>query len=354
MFLVFTTKKLSNLMSNERGLLYSHLNSESYKFYFAEDNINLDVQLELDRLKNDGLTIKGLLLEEYSWIRKLNVNWSFKFPKDIDIPIFSFISDYWLYTREFRHFIEANQIDILISMHQNSYGFIKKYISPTVVIKYLPFCVDTTRFSNEVKDIGVFNPNQIDDLNPLRNEIIKALDTDVKNNLQGKVKYNRMDLEHPGKRKSKVSNKLTDVYGSLMSRSYFTVTCTNRFNISIRKYQEIACSGGIILGNLTELPEHDHFRTITHFVSMSNVNRRLADLDLPRRYDVDIYRRYYSPTNIASMLENIMTDSNTLDEYRIAKAGRLFDYLSGFPTRTKLRLRLFNAFIRCAQYVSKV
>ncbi len=129
-------------------------------------------------------------------------------------------------------------------MHQSSYGYIKKYISSTAVIKYLPLSVDTNRFRSSNKTVGIFNPNAYHALTPLRNSIGEASQSYVSYKLEPWVKSYLIDLQHLVKRKISQSKKLIDSYGDIMSQSNYVIACTTTFNISVRKYQEIACSGG--------------------------------------------------------------------------------------------------------------
>lgn len=244
------SSKLANMMNKERWLLINAFIKAGHDFIDVEnENYNFDLKKLIGSKKKKYDLI---IFEEVCWAIKLKFNLYFKNAKKVKIPKATFISDYWIYTSKFRKFLKKNDIKILLTCHESSYRFIGKYFSDLIEkIIWVPLTIDLEEFDFrlEKKTIDFFLSGALTEITPFRQRVI--------NLIKDENKYKFYHLEHPGHwKKNENIGKRGSEYYNLLAQSHFCLATTGIYNISARKYWEIAAAGSTIFGNQTGYPEH--------------------------------------------------------------------------------------------------
>jgi len=262
MIICITSSKMSVLMNSERLDLYFALQKKgALLITLTHDVSTIREVLALNYI--DGDCVDGIIFEEPIWGKKLNFSTMFKDAANYKIPKATFITDYFLEIAYTRRYIEQNNIDIIFTPHQTSISYLYD-IYPTVkTIAHAPFCIVEEYFLDLTdKDIDILDTVQHHPVTPLRNKISK-----VASKMKG-IEY--VKLPHPGKREANTNAIVGKKYIDYLHRSFFTIACTTSYKVSVRKYWEIYASGGIVIGDRLQLPEHSFFKD--NIVEISEVD----------------------------------------------------------------------------------
>ena len=274
--LCLTSGKLKALMNRERFDLYEAMEKQGAIIYDLDkkNTYDYDLPILLENVEKKYGKIGAIIFEEPVWARKLGFNIIFKNSNKINLPKATFITDYWQRRSYLLKVVKKNQINIIISTHEASYPFIKKYLPNIEHILFIPFCIKKEQYKkyNAKKTIDIINAGAIHPLTPLRNRMFEIL-----NKLKDEKNINYFYVDHPGKRFENKKAISGQAYIDCLCESYFAIASTTKYNLSVRKYYEIMAAGCTIIGNQTDLPEHELIRK-----NIVEINKDMTDEEISK------------------------------------------------------------------------
>lgn len=262
--LCITSGKLKSLMNRERFDLYEAMERQGAIIYDVDKNntFKYDLIKLVNHIEKKYGKLSGIIFEEAVWSAKFKFKTIFKNADKITIPKATFLTDYWQQRRFLFKYIKQNDIKIIISTHEVSYPFIKKYLKNIEHILFIPFCIKKEQYKIKQLKYDIINAGDIHPMTPLRNQMYKILNK-IKN-------INYLYINHPGKRYENKKAISGQKYIDNLCQSYFSVATTTEAKLSVRKYYEIMAAGCTIIGNETGLPEHELIRKNIIKVNLKN------------------------------------------------------------------------------------
>lgn len=245
------SSQLANMMNKERWLLINAFKRAGHDFIDVDNDkvFNFDLKKLVD---SRGKKYDLIIFEEVSWAIKLKFNLFFKNTKKVKIPKATFISDYWIYTSQFRKLLKKNDIKIFLTCHESSYRFIGKYFTDLIEkILWVPLTIDSEEFNfpEQKKKYDFLLSGALTEITPFRKRIVELM--------KKQNKYRVFHLEHPGHwKKNENKGKRGSDYYKILAQSHFCLSTSGIYNISARKFWEIPAAGSTIFGNQTGHPEH--------------------------------------------------------------------------------------------------
>ena len=293
MIICITNSKMNVLMNSERLDLYFALQRKGVLVITLKHNVSTIREiLTLNCIDIDSLD--GIIFEEAVWGKKLNFSTIFKDAASYRVPKATFITDYGLEIPYTREYIEKNDIDIVFTPHQTCISYIYDIHPSVKTVVHTPFCIVEEDYVQTVdKDIDILDTAQNHPLTPLRNKISK-----LASNI-GNINY--VKIPHPGKRKLDNNAIVGKRYMDYLHRSFFSIACTTTYRISVRKYWEIYASGGVVIGDRLQLPEHSLFKDNIVEISEAYSTKKIIYL-----IEMAIDRKKSMSTNSSNLKELII------------------------------------------------
>ncbi|WP_162604293.1 hypothetical protein [Synechococcus sp. BS56D] len=248
MILILTLSILDQLMDRERHELYDHLLKRNPSKLFYVDKISHRIIQEF--IDRHWKQLSCIVYEEPIWHVKAGVtakHFLFRIPTHCLST--SVISDFFLNTIYARYFFGRLRVDHLFTYHESSLTTVAQYSQSLRGVTLLPPSIRPQDYLAPIKkDIPLLYASHSKPFTPLRNYIYDIL---ASSNIAVHT------LPYPGTRRSRLSHSVIgSQYIELLRRSYFVITCSTQWNLSLRKYWEIGASSATPVGCSTMLPEH--------------------------------------------------------------------------------------------------
>lgn len=293
---------MEKLLNNQRMDLYIDMVRQGFaELFYLEDNfLNRKIFIQ---------EYYSILIEEPAFLSQLNVRAFYKEIIMYKLPIFTIISDYFLFPVLLKKFIKYYRINHVFINHETAPLLLRKILPKHIFYDFYPFAI-ANKFPN-IKNIEKKN----DILYTGSNHPLQGFRQRLFNLLSKNFVVKK--LVHPGNRPDKKDKTIISGYSYLeeLSKSYFVINCTTNNQISTRKCYEIPACATSIIGNLQK------DKTLTKiYENTVLVNPNMSDLNIldlvsealknkegyfkKAKENADFYRENFSSKKVSKLIKS--------------------------------------------------
>lgn len=299
---IFTSKSMGKLLNNQRMDLYVDMVSQGYaELFYLEDNFLCK--------KTFIQKYYSILIEEPAFLSQLNVKAFYKEISMYELPIFTIISDYFLFPFLLKKFIKYYRINHIFVNHETAPLLLRKILPNHIFYDFYPFAIANKlpRIENIKKQNDILYTGSNHPLQGFRQRLFNLLS---KNFVVKK-------LFHPGNRPDKKDKSIISGYSYLeeLSKSYFVINCTTNNQISTRKCYEIPACASSIIGNLQKDNTLTKIYENTVLVNPNMSDMKILDLVSEAlknkelyfkkaKENADFYRQNFSSKKISKLIKS--------------------------------------------------